>query len=87
VRTGAKDVYASAYLDDGKALTCVGSGATGTVPVTLSMGWAGLGLDPAHVRATVPGTVTMQAGRDAIDLAQPIDIAPGQGIVIGLERE
>jgi hypothetical protein len=84
VKTNARDVFASVYANPGKALICVGSWAAETVPLTLSVDWPALGLDPEKVRITLPDIGSVQKPQEGIDLTQPIEIKPGQGVVIGL---
>ena len=87
VKTNAQDIFASVYANDGKALICVGSWAAETTPVTLSVDWDSLDMDPASVRITVPGIGNVQKPREPFDISQPISIAPGQGIVVGIESK
>lgn len=85
VKTNAPDVLASVYTNEGKALICVGSWAKETKPITLSVDWKALGIDPAHVKVTVPDVGSVQKPQASLDLARPIAIEPGKGVVIGLE--
>jgi len=87
VRTNAPDIFASVYVNEGKALICVGSWAKETTLVTLSVDWESLGMDPAKVTVTVPDIGSVQAPRGPIDITQPLDIEPGKGIVIGVESQ
>jgi len=63
----------------------MGSWAAEAVPVTLSVHWQALGLDPARVKVTVPDIGSVQKPAEALDLSQPITVEPGKGIVIGIE--
>lgn len=85
VKTSASQVFASVYVNDGKALICVGSWAPETVPVTLSVDWPALGLDPTRVRITLPDIGSVQRPQEGIDLSWPIEVQPGLGLVIGIE--
>jgi hypothetical protein len=85
VKTNAKDIFASVYRNDGKALICVGSWASEAKPVALSIDWKALGLDPTRVKITVPDIGSVQKSQASLDITQPIPIEPGKGIVIGLE--
>lgn len=87
VQTNARDLFASVYANQGKALICVGSWARETTPMTLSVDWKALDLDPARVRITLPDIGSVQKPRDAFDLTQPIAIEPGQGVVIAVESK
>jgi len=87
VKTHVPQVFASVYVNAGKALICVASWAPETVPVTLSVDWPALGLDPERVRITLPDIGSVQKPQEGIDLSRPIDIPPGQGVVIGLESQ
>ncbi|MEA1949998.1 MAG: DUF6067 family protein, partial [Planctomycetota bacterium] len=86
VKTSARDVFASVYTNDGKALICIGSWAADTTPLTLSVDWHALGMDPAKVRITVPDIGSVQKPQKTFDIARPISIEPGKGIVIGIEK-
>jgi hypothetical protein len=85
VKTGDRDVYASVYTNKNKVLICLGSWAKQSKPITLSVDWKALGMDPAHVKVTVPDIGSVQKPRSAFDISKPIQIEPGKGIVIGLE--
>ena len=86
VKTNARDIYASVYANEGKALICVASWAKATTSVTLTVDWPALGLDVAKVRVTLPDIGSVQKPQATLDLSQPIPIPPGKGIVIGVER-
>lgn len=85
VRTNVPEVFASVFVNKGKALICVGSWAGETKPVTLTVDWAALGMTPDKVSVTVPDIETLQKPQATLDLSQPITIEPGKGIVIGIE--
>lgn len=87
VRTNARDIHASVYTNEGKALVCVGSWAKETTPVTLAVDWQALGMDPATTRVTLPDIGSLQKPQDPLDLTRPIPIEPGKGVVIGLEKQ
>lgn len=86
VKTNARDTFASVYVNEGKALICVASWAKETTPVTLTVDWPALGLDPAQVRVSLPDIGSVQKPQETFDLSQPIAILPGKGIVIGAEK-
>jgi hypothetical protein len=87
VKTNAADVRASVYRNQGRALICIGSWAKAPKPITLSVDWKALGLDPTQTKVTVPDIGGVQKPQASIDIAQPIPIESGKGIVLGLERE
>jgi hypothetical protein len=86
VKTSIPDIFASVYTSEGKALICVASWAKETTPVSLTVDWQALGLDPAHVRVSLPDIGSVQKAQETFDLSQPIAIVPGKGTVIGVER-
>jgi hypothetical protein len=72
-QTGRKDVLATAYVKNGKALIAVASWATNTVTVRLQIDGAALGLDPAKMNLSAP----------AIQGFQPeAQFKPGEGIPV-----
>ena len=85
VQTNAQDVFASVYINEGKALICVASWAQAKTSVTLTVDWETLGMSPDRVAITVPDIGSVQRPQATIDLMQPLVIEPGKGIVIGLE--
>ena len=84
VHTGNKDVLATTYTRAGRALVAVASWAKDTVPVTLSVDWRALGLDPGHVRIYAPAIPNFQPAR-TFAAGEPIPVAPGRGWLIRLD--
>jgi len=64
----------------------VASWAKQTTSVTLTVDWQTLRMDSAKVRVSLPDIGSLQKAQETFDLSQPIGIAPGKGIVIGMER-
>ena len=85
VRTNARDVFASVYTNEGKALICIASWARETTPVTLAVDWQALGMDPERVRISVPDIGSVQKPQESIDITQPVVVEPGKGVVIGVQ--
>ncbi len=85
VKTGVPEIFASAFVNKGKALICVGSWAAETKSVTLSVDWTALDMAPDKVSISVPEIESLQKPQATLDLSQPIAIEPGKGIVIGIE--
>ncbi len=85
VKTNARNVFASVYANEGKALVCVGSWAQEATPVRLSVDWQALGMDPAKVRVSLPDIGSVQKPQEKVDLSQPITVDPGKGLVVGIE--
>ena len=54
VKTNAPDVFASVYLNEGKALVCLASWARETRSVTLAVDWEALGMTPDKVAISLP---------------------------------
>lgn len=86
VTTNAPDIFATVYVNPGKALICIASWATEATPVTLAVDWGALGLDPTRVRITAPDIGTVQQPLESVDITQPIVIEPGKGLVLGIEQ-
>ena len=86
VTTNARDIFASVYVNEGKALICVGSWAKEPKLIRLSVDWKVLGLDPTQVKISVPDLGSVQQPQESLDITKPIRIEPGKGIVIGLKR-
>ncbi|HET8633039.1 MAG TPA: glycoside hydrolase domain-containing protein, partial [Gemmatimonadales bacterium] len=83
VRTGRKDVLATAYVRNGKALIAVASWARDTVPVTLTLDWKRL--DVPRTGATLvahPIEKFQEAAR--FRPGEPIPVAPGKGWLLEL---
>jgi hypothetical protein len=83
VTTGRDDVLATAYVNDGKALIAVASWAKDTVPVTLTIDWARLGVPRsramlmAHPIRKFQDAATFRPGA-------PIPVPPGKGWLLEL---
>ena len=76
-QTGRKDVLATAYVKDGKALIAVASWATNTVTVRLQIDSAALGIDPTKMNLYAP----------LIERFQPeAHFKPGEGIPVSPGR-
>lgn len=82
VQTGRADVLATTYVQrGGSSLIAVASWAADTVAVPLRIDWAALGLSPLTHRAVLPGVDGLQEA-GAVDLTQPLIVAPKRGALI-----
>ena len=80
VRTGRKDILATAYVKQGKTLVALASWAKEPVQVRLTINWQSLGLDPRKVNLFAPAVPSFQPAAlfkpaDAIPVA-PARLAP-----------
>ncbi|MCE9600597.1 MAG: DUF6067 family protein [Gemmatimonadetes bacterium] len=83
VRTDRRDVLATVYKQDGRALVAIASWAPDTVTVRMQVDWRALGIDPARATITVPAIGTLQAPR-SLGLGEGVTLAPGKGIIVVL---
>ncbi len=78
VRTDNKDVLATAYVKQGKALLSIASWAQNDVDVRLSVDWRALGIDPGRAALTAPEVKDFQRpGRFSPN--DPIPVSKGRG--------
>ena len=72
--TDHKNVFATAYVKDGKALIAIGSWVNEPVNVKMSIDWKRLGLNPAEVNIIAPEIKDFQKERSfKVDELIPID--------------
>ena len=77
-RTGLKDVLATAYVKDGKALIALASWAPGTVTVRLQIDSAAMGIDPAKLNLYAPPIRGFQS-EARFKPGDGIPVPPGKG--------
>jgi len=78
VKTGRKDVLATAYVKKGQALISIASWAKDPVAVRLGIDWRRLGIDPAKAKLTA---LSIESFQDAAVFkpGDAISIMPGKG--------
>ncbi len=83
VTTGRKDVLATAYARNGKALIALASWAKDTVRVSLTLDWRRLGMNEAGVTLTAHPIDKFQEAAE-FRIGEPIPVAPGKGWLLQL---
>ncbi len=78
VKTGRKDVLATAYVRPGQTLISLASWATNTVDVRLHVAWARIGLNPALAHFYAPPVAGFQA-EALFQPAEAIPVTPARG--------
>jgi hypothetical protein len=73
------DVFATAYVKQGKTLISLASWAKDVTNVTLSIDWKALGLDPAKVTLWAPAVERFQGGGRTWKPTDSISVPPGKG--------
>ncbi|RLD36628.1 MAG: hypothetical protein DRI73_00340 [Bacteroidetes bacterium] len=84
VKTGNKNVMATAYVKENKILISLASWAEKPVKVKLDIDWEATGLDKSKVRITTPEIENFQPGR-IFKLDEEIPVEPGRGWLILVE--
>jgi hypothetical protein len=77
-QTGRKDVLATAYVKNGKALIAVASWATSAVTVRLQIDAAAMGIDPAKLNLYAPPIQGFQSAAQ-FKPGEDIPVQPGKG--------
>ncbi len=85
VTTGRGDVLATTYVRPGRALIAIGSWASDTARVQLTIDWKALGIDPAKATITEPAIADFQPGA-TITSGHPILIAPAKGALLVIQE-
>lgn len=85
VTTGRGDVLATTYVRPGRALIAIGSWASDTARVQLTIDWKALGIDPAKATVTEPAIADFQPGA-TINSGHPILIAPAKGALLVIQE-
>ena len=78
VKTGHKDVLATAYVKEGKILVSIASWAEGKVNCSLKIDWDYLGINPAKVKITAPEVRDFQTST-VFKPGDKIPVEPGKG--------
>jgi hypothetical protein len=78
VKTGNKDVMATAYVKTGKTLVSIASWAQEDLNVRLSIDWPALGIDPARATVTAPEVKDFQPAAK-FGPNEPITVPKGKG--------
>jgi hypothetical protein len=82
VHTGRKDVLATVYQGQGKAVIAVASWSSKPEKVQLTIDWAKLGLDEGKAEATIHEINGFQNEIGRVDLNNEIEIPSGKGYLI-----
>jgi hypothetical protein len=85
VATGRRDVLATAYVRDGRALISIASWAKDTVPVTLTLDWKRLGVRKSGATLVAHPIEKFQASASFAP-GEAIPVAPGKGWLLELAR-
>jgi hypothetical protein len=85
VKTGRKDILATAYFREGQTLVSVASWAAKKENVKLQIDWKSLGLDPGKVECVAPAIKDFQPGAKFV-VGGEIPIEPGRGWLIILRK-
>jgi hypothetical protein len=78
VKTGHRDILATAYVREGKTLVSVASWAAKKESVRLQIDWKSLGLDPAKATCTAPAIQDFQPAA-TFSPSGEISVEPGRG--------
>ena len=84
VKTGRKDVLATAYVRDGKTLVAIASWATEPVSVRLDVAYSQLKIDSATAVLFAPKIAGLQ-GEKAFKPGEQIPVAPGRGWLLVID--
>jgi hypothetical protein len=85
VKTGRKDMPATAYVREGKTLIALASWAPKKETVTLQIDWKALGLDPTRAKLLAPAVKDFQAAAEFSPAAK-IPVEPGRGWLLLLQE-
>jgi hypothetical protein len=85
VKTGRKDVLATAYVKRGKALIALASWAPDPADVKLAIDWRALGLDPARAALYAPAMSRVQPAA-LFRPEEQIPVAPARGWLLILDE-
>ena len=86
VKTGNKDVLATAYVAKGRTLVSIASWAADDVSVRLSIDWSALGLNPAAARLRAPAVRDFQPAAQ-FNPTDPIPVPKGKGWLLIIEPQ
>jgi hypothetical protein len=86
VRTGRKDVLATAYVKKGKTLVALASWASEPADVKLTVDWQALGLDPAKASFYAPAVPGFQMAA-LFKPNEKIPVAPTRGWLLILDEQ
>ncbi len=86
VRTGRKDVLATAYVREGKTLVAIGSWSSAPVDLKLAIDFKALGLDPHRAHLLAPTIAGIQ-GRRVFQPDEAIPVEPGRGWLLLLDEQ
>ncbi|MBW8824437.1 MAG: hypothetical protein JF567_09520, partial [Xanthomonadales bacterium] len=78
VKTGRKDVLATVYQRQGKAMVAIASWAPQATTVPLQIDWKALGIDPAKATITASAIDGFQPAR-SFKSGEAIPLEPGKG--------
>lgn len=85
VATGRNDVLATSYVRPGRVLVAIGSWASDTARVQLTIDWKTLGIDSAKATMIEPTIAGFQAGA-TFKVGDSIPVAPGKGALIAIRE-
>jgi len=86
VKTNRKDVYATAYVRNGKTLVSLASWAPGPVLARLRVDWATLGLEPGRAGFYAPPIKGFQP-EAKFKVGEDLPVAPGRGWLLLVDEE
>jgi len=86
VKTGRKDILATAYVKPGKTLVALASWAKEPADVKLSIDWQALGLDPQKATLFAPAIQSFQPAA-IFKPTDAIPVAPARGWLLILDEE
>ena len=86
VKTGRKDVLATAYVKRGKTLVSLASWAKEPAQVRLGIDWKALGLDPQKAKLFAPAIQSFQPAA-LFEPTDEIPVAPARGWLLYLDEE
>ena len=86
VKTGRRDLLATAYVGKGKTLISVASWATKRESVRLEIDWKALGIDPAKATCTAPAIQDFQPAAEFSPSGE-IPVEPGRGWLLILQED
>ncbi len=85
VATGDSAIVATTWVGAGKSMVSLGSWRDGDTPVTLTIDWKALGLDPARTRIRAPAIASFQEAA-TYKAGAPIQVPGKKGLILFLEQ-
>ena len=85
VTTGRSDVLATSYVRPGRVLVAIGSWASDTAQVQLTIDWKTIGIDSSKAVITQPAIANFQSGV-TFNVGDAIPVAPAKGALIVIRQ-